>query len=265
LACTNSVLQRIDVYTARTTGGWQDINMPSHNDRNMTGHSPLGAATMRKRLRDNSLSLVMFSLFGLCLLGHSLAGYAAYRDDQQAHRQPPIHYTAYVTSSHFWASVFENWESEFLQMAAYVLATVFCFQRGSAESKDPDAYEEVDADPRQHQHEPQAPGPVRKGGLALTLYAHSLSTAFAMLFVVSLLGHAASGTRQYNAEQHLHGQAPVSMRQYLGTARFWFESFQNWQSEFLAVGSVVVLSIWLRERGSPESKPVHRAHTETGR
>ena len=89
--------------------------------------------------------------------------------------------------------------------------------------------------------------------------------AFAVLFVVSLLGHAASGTHQYNAEQRVHGQAPVSMRQYLGTARLWCESFQNWQSEFLAVGSVVVLSIWLRERGSPESKPVHRAHAETGR
>ena len=176
-----------------------------------------------------------------------------------------MHYTTYVTSSHFWASVFENWENEFLQMAAYVLATVFCFQRGSAESKDPDAYEEVDEDPRQHQHEPQAPGPVRKGGLALTLYAHSLSTALAVLFVVSFLGHAASGTHHYNAEQLVHGQAPVSLLQYLGTARFWFESFQNWQSEFLAVGSVVVLSIWLRERGSPESKPVHRAHADTGR
>ena len=123
-----------------------------------------GEATMRKRLRENSLSLVMFSLFGLCLLGHSVAGYAAYCDDQQAHQQPSIRYTAYITSSHFWASVFENWESEFLQMAAYVLATVFCFQRGSAESKDPDTREEVDEDPRQHQHEPQAPGPVRKGG-----------------------------------------------------------------------------------------------------
>jgi hypothetical protein len=198
---------------------------------------------MRKRLRENSLSLVMFSLFGLCLLGHSLAGYAAYHDDQQAHGQPPIRYTASVTSSPFWASVFENWESEFLQMAAYVLATVFCFQRGSAESKDPDAPEEVDEDPRQHQHEPQAPGLVRKGGLALTLYAHSLSTVFTVLFVVSLLGHAASGAHQYNAEQRVHGQVPVTMRQYLGTARFWFESFQNWQSEFLAVGSVVVLSI----------------------
>ena len=106
---------------------------------------------------------------------------------------------------------------------------------------------------------------MRKGGLALTLYAHSLSTAFTVLFVVSLLGHAASGAHQYNAEQRVHGQVPVTMRQYLGTARFWFESFQNWQSEFLAVGSVVVLSIWLRERGSPESKPVHRAHAETGR
>src|SRR5262249_54929375 len=149
-------------------------------------------------LRDNSLSVVMFSLFGLCLLGHSLAGYAAYHDDRQAHRQPPIRYTAYVTSSHFWASVFENWESEFLQMAAYVLATVFCFQPGSPEPKDPEAPEEVDEAPRQHQHEPQAPGPVRKGGLALTLYAHSLSTALTVLFVMSFLGHAASGTHHYN-------------------------------------------------------------------
>jgi Domain of unknown function (DUF6766) len=106
---------------------------------------------------------------------------------------------------------------------------------------------------------------VRKGGLALTLYAHSLSTALAILFVLSFLGHAASGTHQYNEEQRVHGQVPITMLQYLGTARFWFESFQNWQSEFLAVGTVVVLSIWLRERGSPESKPVHSAHAKTGR
>ena len=111
----------------------------------------------------------------------------------------------------------------------------------------------------------QAPGPVRTGGLALTLYAHSLSTAFAVLFILSLVGHAASGTRQYNAEQRLHGQPPISLLQYIGTGRFWFESFQNWQSEFLSVGTIVVLSIWLRERGSPESKPVHRAHAATGR
>ena len=220
---------------------------------------------MRTILRNNSLSVVMFGLFLLCLFGHSLAGYSAYNDDQQAHQQAPLRYTRYLLSSHFWASVFENWESEFLQMAVYVLATVCCFQRGSAESKDPDTLEEVDEDPRQHQHDPQAPGPVRKGGLALTLYAHSLSLALAVLFVLSFLGHAASGTHHYNAEQRVHGQPPVSLFQYMGTARFWFESFQNWQSEFLSVGTVVVLSIWLRERGSPESKPVHRAHAETGR
>jgi hypothetical protein len=220
---------------------------------------------MRKTLRDNGLSLAMFSLFVLCLLGHSLAGYYDYNDDQHAHQHPPISYAAYLTSGHFWASVFENWESEFLQMAAYVIGTVFLFQRGSAESKDPDTIDEVDEDPRHYQHDPQAPGPVRQGGLALTLYAHSLSTALCVLFVLSLVGHAASGTKHYNDEQRAHGEASVSMLQYVGTSRFWFESFQNWQSEFLAVGTLVVLSIWLRERGSPESKPVHSAHAETGR
>jgi hypothetical protein len=220
---------------------------------------------MRKKLRDNSLSLAMFGLFVLFLVGHSVAGYYDYNDDQHAHQQSLLSYTAYLTSGHFWATVFENWESEFLQMAAYVLFTVFLFQRGSAESKDPDAVDEVDEDPRHHQHHPQAPGPVRRGGLALTLYAHSLSTALFVLFALSFLGHAASGTHHYNHEQRAHGQAPVSMRQYVGTSRFWFESFQNWQSEFFAMGALAVLSIWLRERGSPESKPVHHSHTATGR
>ena len=151
-------------------------------------------------------------------------------------------------------------------MPAYVIFTVFLFKRGSAESKDPDAYvDELDEDARLHQYSPRAPGPVRRGGLALTLYAHSLSIALFVLFILSFLGHAVSGTHQYNQEQRTHGQAPVSMRQYMGTSRFWFESLQNWQSEFLAMGTLVVLSIWLRERGSPESKPVHRSHAETGR
>jgi hypothetical protein len=220
---------------------------------------------MCKTLRDNSLSLAMFGLFVLCLLGHSVAGYYDYNDDQHAHQQFLLSYTAYLTSGHFWATVFENWESEFLQMAAYVVLTVFLFQRGSAESKDPDTAEAVDEDPSHHQHDLQAPGPVRRGGLALTLYAHSLSTVLVVLFVLSFLGHAASGTRHYNDEQRAHGNPPVSMLQYVGTSRFWFESFQNWQSEFFAMGALAVLSIWLRERGSPESKPVHRAHAETGR
>ena len=220
---------------------------------------------MYKQLRDNSLSLAMFGLFVLFLIGHSIAGYYDHNDDQRIHQRSLLSYRAYLSSGHFWATVFENWESEFLQMAAYVIFTVFLFQRGSAESKDPDAVDELDEDPRHHQHSPRAPGPVRRGGLVLTLYAHSLSIALFVLFVLSFLGHAASGTHQYNHEQRTHGQAPVSMRQYVGTSRFWFESFQNWQSEFLAMGTLVVLSIWLRERGSPESKPVHRAHAETGR
>jgi hypothetical protein len=220
---------------------------------------------MRQKFRDNSLSLVMFGLFVLFLLGQSLAGYYDYNDDQHDHQQPTISYARYLTNGHLWARVFENWESEFLQMAAYVVLTAFLFQRGSAESKDPDAAEDVDEAPRSRRHDPQAPAPVRKGGLALTLYAHSLSTALGVLFVLSFLGHAASGTQAYNDEQREHGKPAVSMRQYVGTSRFWFESFQNWQSEFLAVGTLAVLSIWLREQGSPESKPVHSAHAETGR
>ena len=219
---------------------------------------------MRKQLRDNSLSLAMFGLFVLFLVGHSVAGYYDYNDDQHTHQQSLLSYPAYLTSGHFWATVCENWESEFLQMAAYVFFTVFLFQRGSAESKDPDAVDEVDEDPRHHQHHPQAPGPVRRGGLALKLYAHSLSTVLFVLFVLSFLGHAASGTTHYNHEQRAHGQAPVSMPQYMGTSRFWFESFQNWQSEFLSVFAIVVFSIFLRQKGSPQSKPVDAPDSETG-
>ena len=219
---------------------------------------------MRKQLRDNSLSLAMFGLFVLFLIGHSITGYYDHNNDQRIHQQSLLSYKAYLTSGHFWATVWENWESEFLQMAAYVVFTVFLFQRGSAESKDPDAVDEADEDPRHHQHRPNAPGPVRRGGLALTLYAHSLSIALFVLFILSFLGHAVSGTHHYNHEQRAHGQTSVFMRQYVVTSRFWFESFQNWQSEFLAMGTLAVLSIWLRERGSPESKPVHRSHAETG-
>ena len=149
-------------------------------------------------------------------------------------------------------------------MAAYVVLTVFLFQRGSAESKDPDNEELVDKNPRLHQHDPKAPGPVRKGGFSLTLYEHSLSIALFVLFMLSFLGHAISGTTYYNHEQHAHGQTTMSVIQYVGTSRFWFESFQNWQSEFLSVGALIVLSIWLREKGSPESKPVYSSHDKTG-
>jgi hypothetical protein len=220
---------------------------------------------MRQTLRDNGLSLTMFGLFLVFLIVQSMAGYYDYNDDQQAHHQPAISYVQYLGSHHLWTAVFENWESEFLQMAAYVVLTVFLFQRGSAESKNPDQKDDVDEDPRDHQHDPQVPSPVRTGGVTLKLYQHSLSLALGTLFMVSLLGHAISGAKHYNAEQRAHGQETVSVMHYIGTSRFWFESLQNWQSEFLSIGVLAVLSIWLREQGSPESKPVHSAHHETGR
>jgi hypothetical protein len=149
-------------------------------------------------------------------------------------------------------------------MAGYVALTAFLFQKGSPESKDPDGQEPVDEDPRQRRDDPQAPGPVRRGGIALIVYEHSLSLAMATLFLVSFLLHAIGGHGEYNQQQLEHGEAPVSLLGFMTSAQFWFQSFQNWQSEFLAVAALTVLGIFLRERGSPESKPVAAPHAETG-
>ena len=215
-------------------------------------------------LRNNSLSLVMFGLAAVFVLGLSLAGARVHSDDQVEHGQPAEGYTAYVTSGDFVEAVFENWESEFLQMGCYVLFTIWLVQRGSSESKDPDGEAEVDEDPLLHRDDPDAPGPVRKGGLALRLYQHSLSSALLTLFVLSFALHAWGGARAYSEEQSQHGGQPVSAPAYVTTAKFWEEAFQNWQSEFFSIGMLLVLSIRLRDRGSPESKPVHAAHHATG-
>ncbi|MFL5801589.1 MAG: DUF6766 family protein [Roseiflexaceae bacterium] len=219
---------------------------------------------MRRWIHDNSLSIALFGLFLSCLIAQSISGWLDYNADQNAHQRFEIGYTGYLTSGHFIESVFENWESEFLQDGAYVLLTAFLVQRGSAESKDPDADEPVDADPSQAQHDPNAPWPVRRGGLWLALYKNSLFLACLVLFAAAFALHAVGGARAYSEEQLEHGGQAVSMLEYLGTARFWFESFQNWQSEFLAVATLVLLSIFLRQQGSPESKPVASPHHQTG-
>ena len=219
---------------------------------------------MRKFLRDNGLSIVMLTLFALTLAGQILTGHQEYNDDQDEHGRPEVTLGEYLTTGHFVEATFENWESEFLQMAAYVMLTVFLYQRGSSESKDPDKKEEVDRDPRDSRDKKDAPGPVRAGGLALKLYEHSLFIAFALLFLLSFALHAAGGHEEYNSEQQEHGRPEVTLAGYLASSRFWFESFQNWQSEFLSVAAIVLLSIWLRQRGSPESKPVDAPHGETG-
>src|SRR4051812_4699035 len=143
-------------------------------------------------------------------------------------------------------ATFENWESEFLQMGAFVLLTVYLLQRGSGESKQ-ESDDPRDEDPRHHRHDPDAPWPVRRGGAWLYLYERSLLIAFGLLFVLSIVGHAIAGAHEYTAEQHEHGEAGVGAWQFIRRSEFWFQSFQNWQSEFLAVGCIVVLSVFLRQ------------------
>jgi hypothetical protein len=220
---------------------------------------------MRRLLRENGLSIVLVSLFSLFWVGQSVAGHREYNAEQREHRQPESAYFSYLRSPHFWEATTENWESEFLQIFSYVFLTAFLFQKGSAESKKLDEPEPVDRDPRASRNKPNAPWPVRRGGLLLRLYEYSLSLAFLLCFVVSILLHALAGAAVYSEEQAAHGLSErASLLQYATTSRFWFESFQNWQSEFLAIAAVVVLSIFLRQRGSPESKPVDSPHEETG-
>jgi hypothetical protein len=219
---------------------------------------------MRRLLRENGLSIVLVSAFITFWIGQSIAGRREFNDEQQAHGQPEVAYSEYLTSAHFWEATTENWESEFLQIYFYVLLTAFLYQKGSAESKKLDEPEPVDRDPLASRDRPDAPWPVRRGGLALKLYEHSLSLAFLVCFLVAITLHAVSGARDYSDEQAAHGEPPVSTLDYVVTSRFWFESFQNWQSEFLSIAMVVLLSIFLRQRGSPESKPVDSPHSETG-
>jgi hypothetical protein len=223
-------------------------------------------STKSRFLRDNGLSLAFVALFAVSLAGMSVAGFHDYNEEQERHGEPPVSYGQYLAEAHFWEAVTENWESEFLQMGFYVILTAFLFQRGSSESKDPDkeGEDEVDADPFQSRR-PDAPWPVRRKGWILKLYQCSLSLAFLGLFLASFGGHALSGYREQSAERLAHGLPEISLLEYATGATFWFESLQNWQSEFLAVLSMVVLSIFLRQRGSPESKPVDSPHHETGR
>jgi uncharacterized protein DUF6766 len=219
---------------------------------------------MHRLLRENGLSIVLVSAFMVFWIGQSVVGHGEYNAEQRQHGEPAIEYRAYLRSAHFWEATTENWESEFLQIFSYVFLTAFLFQKGSAESKKLDEREPADRDPRASKSRADAPWPVRRGGLILRLYESSLSLAFLGCFLGAITLHAVSGARVYNEEQVEHGQATVSTLGYAGTSRFWFESFQNWQSEFLAIALVVVLSIFLRQRGSPESKPVDSPHSETG-
>jgi hypothetical protein len=215
---------------------------------------------MRTLVREHGLTVAMTVLFVLAVGGQALTGWSVYNADEQEHDGTPVSFPEYLTTGHFGEAIFENWESEFLQMGVFVVLTVVLRQRGSPESKAPGAEDDVDrpADPSR----PDAPLPVRMGGVIARVYQHSLSIALLTLFAVSFALHVVTGAAAYSEEQEAHGEAAVSPIQYLTTSQLWFESFQNWQSEFMSIGALVVLGIFLRQKGSPESKPVDAPHRE---
>ena len=219
---------------------------------------------MRKWAKEHGLLLANAALFLIFFGGMILSGAASYSEEQQAHGEPGVSVLQFMGTGEFVEATFENWESEFLQMALYVVLTVFLFQKGSSESKPMGKEAPQDEDPREAAIKKATPWPVKRGGAPLKFYEHSLSILLFVLFLASFTAHALGGTAAYNEEQQSHGQPTVTFLQYVGTSRFWFESFQNWQSEFLAIAVLVGASVYLREKGSPESKPVAEPHYETG-
>jgi hypothetical protein len=217
---------------------------------------------MKQFLKDNGLSVVFALLFLVSITGQAITGFKEHNQQMQEEGGPQVNFSKYLTSGHFLQATFENWESEFLQMALFVVLTIFLFQKGSAESKDPEEKEPVDKEPDPNKKD--APWAVRQGGLILAIYKHSLSIALIVLFLLSFVVHWYGSLKDYNEEQLLKGGQVETATQYLGNPRLWFESFQNWQSEFLSVLAIVVLSIFLRQQGSSQSKPVDAKNSETG-
>lgn len=217
---------------------------------------------MKRILRNNSLAIVFFLFFVLSIIGQALTGIKEHNQEMEEEGGQQVSMGQYLMSGHFLQSTFENWESEFFQMALFVIFTMFLYQKGSSESKDPEGEEEVDREPDPSKED--APWPVKKGGVYLAVYKHSLCYALFFLFLISFLLHWYGSLKDYNESQMLKGKPTETGMQYLGNSRFWFESFQNWESEFLSIFAMVVLTIFLREKGSPQSKPVDAANSETG-
>ncbi|MDB5202148.1 MAG: hypothetical protein JWQ27_1557 [Ferruginibacter sp.] len=217
---------------------------------------------MKKFFKNNGLSISFLLMFVFSLIGQAVTGMKEYNKELKEYHQPAVSFGDYLHSGHFVQATFENWESEFLQMALFVILTIFLFEKGSSESKKIDEENEVDRDPDPMKKD--APWPVRRGGWILAVYKHSLSIALLLLFFLSFAAHFEGSLRSTNKEHTIKGEALEKGIDYLAGSRFWFESFQNWQSEFLSVFAIVALSIYLRQKGSPQSKPVDASHAETG-
>ena len=220
---------------------------------------------MRAFLRENSLSLFFATLFAVTLVAQSFAGQHQYNAEQIAHEAASTSWWDYVRSSHFWGSVMENWQSEFLQFTLFIAATIWLVQKGSNESKKIDETG-LESDERQRvgRHAaPDSPWAARVGGLGTRLYENSLLLVMGAVFLASWAMQSVNNWHAFNEEQVAHDEAAVSWGSYLVRADFWERTLENWQSEFLAVGALAVFSIYLRQRGSPESKPVGAPHDET--
>jgi hypothetical protein len=217
-------------------------------------------------LRDNSLSLVFGALFLVTLLGQAISGLADYNAQQIANGLATESFLGYVSSSTFGVDVMENWQSEYLQFFLYIIATVWLIQRGSSESKKPGEegpQSDKDQSVGRHANE-NSPEWAKAGGWRTAVFSRSLGLLMGALFLLTWLASSIAGWAAYNGEQVGQKQDPVSWAGYLAEPDFWNRSFQNWQSEMLAVGSMAVFAVYLRHRGSPESKPVGVAHAETG-
>ncbi|MGW0710344.1 DUF6766 family protein [Streptomyces sp. NPDC002643] len=232
--------------------------------RRSPGRSPGRSA--RRFLRDNGLGLTFLTLFALAVIGQAFAGRADFNNQLTADGLQRVGFGEYVTSSDFAVDVMENWQSEYLQFFLYVFLTVWLVQRGSPESKEPHRIGvESDEEQRVGRHAgPDSPRWASVGGFRLALYASSLGWVMGAVFALSWLAQSITGVAAYNEQLLRELQAPMSWSEYIVSADFWSRTLQNWQSEFLAIASMAVLSIYLRQRGSPESKPVGAAHASTG-
>lgn len=220
---------------------------------------------MKRVLRDNGLGIVFGLLFLGSLIGQAISGQADYNNQQIVDGAPTVTLGQYVTSSDFAVDVAENWQSEYLQFFLYLLLTVWLVQRGSPESKPPNRIgKETDEEQKVGAHATEdSPKWARAGGWRTRVFSSSLGLVMGALFLLSWLAQSIAGLVVYNADQFAAHQDAVSWLQYVGSADFWNRTLQNWQSEFLAIGSMAVLSIYLRQRGSPESKPVGAPHVTT--
>ncbi|QGV76968.1 DUF6766 family protein [Streptomyces ficellus] len=217
-------------------------------------------------LRDNGISLVFGAAFLAALFGQALAGQAAYNNDLRSVGARALSFGDYLTTSHFAVDVTENWQSEYLQFFLFLFATVWLVQRGSPESKElHKAGTESDEDQRVGEHaELESPRWASVGGVRQALYSRSLGVVMFLLFAGSWYAQSVAGAAVYGEERLRELQDPVPWSDYLLTADFWSRTLQNWQSELLAVGSMAIFAVFLRQRGSPESKPVGAAHSSTG-